>query len=223
MTDEDWAIIRSATLFNGAPMSDIAAIVGEQQPSTYEKEEVICAQGDVAGSCFLLLDGLVKMQRKREDGSEATLSIQGPGRSLLLAEALNGEAVSVTAQAATRSRILALDAGRLRKAIETDRKLARTMLAAAALHLRALVAHVEELKTRTALVHLADFILDLSGARSGSVEVSLPYEKQLIAGRLGMTPESFSRALGQLGSHGVRVKRDKIFIHDIAALRAFVS
>lgn len=36
-------------------------------------------------------------------------------------------------------------------------------------------------------MRLAKFILRLSGALSGSDEVALPYEKQLIAERLGVT------------------------------------
>jgi CRP-like cAMP-binding protein len=151
------------------------------------------------------------------------LAIHGPGHAFFVGEALAGSVLPASAEAVTRARVLALDGSRMRAALATDRKLARAMLAAAAQNLRQLVCHIEELKTKSAPARLADFILRLGCARAGSEEVSLPYEKQLIADRLGITPVSLSRALAQLKRHGVSVRRDKILIHDVAALRAFAS
>jgi hypothetical protein len=51
--------------------------------------------------------------------------------------------------------------------------------------------------------------------------VDLPYEKNLIAGRLGMKPESLSRAFRRLGDKGVAIDRNHITIGDVAALRAY--
>lgn len=222
MTKEDWAAVRGAQIFERAPEAAAVAVVGPQRPTLVEKGAVLCRQGEPAANCFLVLEGLVKAYREGGDAA-AVLAIHGPGRAFLVGEALNGGVYSVTAEAVTRSRILALDAARMRTAIASDQRLARAMLAAAALNLRALVDHIEELKTMTAPARLADFILGLSGARSGAAEVSLPYEKQLIADRLGMTPESFSRALRRLGKHGVSVDREKILIRDVAALRALLT
>lgn len=60
------------------------------------------------------------------------------------------------------------------------------------MHLRVLLEQIEKLKTMTATARLADFILSLVGPQGGKAEISLPYEKRLVAGHLGMTPESFS-------------------------------
>jgi CRP-like cAMP-binding protein len=68
------------------------------------------------------------------------------------------------------------------------------MLAVAAVNLRQTIVLIEELKTRTAPVRLANFILGLSGARTGSDEVALPYEKQIVDERLGVTSVGLSRA-----------------------------
>lgn len=225
MTEDDWAAVRRADLFLRVPPAAIASIVGAQTAMVVSKGAILCRQGCVADCCFLLLDGFVKLDREGgDDASQAVLAIHGPGQAFMVAEALTpGGAFPATAETVSQARVLVLDAGRLRGAIAADVRIARAMLAAAALNLCALVNHVEELKTMTAPARLADFILDLSGARSGSAEVGLPYEKQLIANRLGMTPESLSRALAQLEKHGVQVNRDTILIRDVAALRAFLS
>ena len=53
--------------------------------------------------------------------------------------------------------------------------------------------------------------------------VNLPYEKALIAKRLGMTPESLSRALFKLRPLGVSVNQENVSIADVAALRRYVT
>jgi hypothetical protein len=44
------------------------------------------------------------------------------------------------------------------------------------------------------------------------VKLALPYEKALLANRLGMKPESFSRALARLREFGVVVEREHVVI-----------
>jgi CRP-like cAMP-binding protein len=54
-----------------------------------------------------------------------------------------------------------------------------------------------------------------------SSEVRLPSERQLVAARLGMTPESLSRAFARLRSLGVIGRGQSVVIKDPKRLRAF--
>ena len=73
---------------------------------------------------------------------------------------------------------------------------------------------------------VAEFLLDLA-AGDGACTVALPYNKTLIAGRLGMKPESLSRAFAKLRELGVRVNQSSAAIssvsrlHDLAHVDAF--
>mgnify|MGYP000870833733 FL=1 len=51
----------------------------------------------------------------------------------------------------------------------------------------------------------------------------LPYDKSLIAGRLGMKPESLSRAFARLRESGVTVRQNHAAISSVADLRAFAE
>lgn len=223
MKAQDWEIVRRSQLFERLSDAAVRTLINTQSLDELAKGAVLYRRGESAKNGFLILEGVVKLFREERPSSEALLAVHGPGSALFVGEALAGSVLRTTAETVTRARVLVLDADRMRAALATDPKMARAMLAAAALNMRQLIFHIEELKTKTALERLADFILGLSGARAGSDEVALPYEKQLIAERLGMTPVSLSRALSQLGKHGVSVHRDKIVIHDVAALRAFAS
>jgi CRP-like cAMP-binding protein len=85
------------------------------------------------------------------------------------------------------------------------------------------VEQIEQIKVRSAPQRIAEFIIHLAESQEGRVVVELPFEKLLIANRLGMKPESFSRALVRLRSQGVRVQRDLVEVADMARLAAFVE
>jgi CRP-like cAMP-binding protein len=92
------------------------------------------------------------------------------------------------------------------------------------LRLRRLVNEIERLKRRSATELVAEFLLDLCAAASADrADVTLPFEKSIIAARLGIKPESFSRALGRLKDVGVDVNGAEIAIASRAALARFMS
>ena len=97
------------------------------------------------------------------------------------------------------------------------------MLASASRHLKFLVEQIEQIKVLSAPQRIADFLIDQCAQREGACTVELPYEKSLIASRLGMKPESFSRALKRLRPLGVTVQREKASIADLRVLMRFVE
>ncbi|MBL8588523.1 MAG: helix-turn-helix domain-containing protein [Methylobacteriaceae bacterium] len=222
-TQEDVWTIRHSPLFGRLPEATFQRLFEGQPVHLLGKDARLFEWGRPASTCFVLLQGLVKLYRASESGERAVLSICGPGRALMLAEGLTGKPYSASAETVSPTRLLMLDVTELRDRMQADVRLSMALLAAAAADLRQLVAHVEELKAMTGPARLAAMILNLSEARAGAMQVTLPYEKQLIAGRLGMTPESFSRAMRQLKEHGVRVSRDRLVITDIGRLRGLLE
>ncbi len=97
------------------------------------------------------------------------------------------------------------------------------MLAAASVRLRQLVDEIEQLKAKSAPQRIAGFFVKQTPLASGPARIALPYEKALIASRLGMKPESFSRALGRLEELGVVVDRESVSISDVGKLAAFAE
>ncbi|MBK9081260.1 MAG: Crp/Fnr family transcriptional regulator [Rhizobiales bacterium] len=226
-TADDWEVVRRSSFFERLPEPIVRDLTQGQPIRACERREELCAQGAAADFCFIVVDGLLAMTRRADAqdddeaaGEAAVIGVHGPGAGLMLAEGLTQGRYPATLTAVGPARVMRLDAARLRQRIESDGALAMKMLAAASMHLRALVLHIAELKTMTGPARLAHLVLDLSGARAGRAEVILPYEKQLLAHRLGVTPESLSRAMAQLKRHGVVVHRDRLIVRDVARLRA---
>jgi CRP-like cAMP-binding protein len=97
------------------------------------------------------------------------------------------------------------------------------MLSATYVHLQSLVMQIEALKAQTGAQRVAEFLLELAPCDLGACEVVLPYDKFLIAGRLGMKPESLSRAFVKLRDQGVTIRQNNVAIDDVTALRAFAE
>ncbi|MCV2449134.1 helix-turn-helix domain-containing protein, partial [Paracoccus sp. DMF] len=75
------------------------------------------------------------------------------------------------------------------------------------------------LKARSGAQRVAEFLLDLCPPDAESTTVMLPYDKMLIAGRLGMKPESLSRSFARLRQCGVRIDQASAVIDSVARLR----
>ena len=71
----------------------------------------------------------------------------------------------------------------------------------------------------SATERLSAMLLALAPRQSGSATVTLPGGRRLIAGRLGVTPQSLSRAFATLRPLGVSGHGRQIAIADLERLR----
>lgn len=80
---------------------------------------------------------------------------------------------------------------------------------------------VEHLTLMSSTQRIGCFLLKLCGHKQeGSMVLELPVDKGVIAARLGMVPETFSRGLNQLAAIGVETKKNQLTIQNIEQLRA---
>ncbi|MFC0339468.1 Crp/Fnr family transcriptional regulator [Paracoccus niistensis] len=185
--------------------------------------QILFLQDEPADALFVVLDGWIKLYRTAPSGIEAMIGTMRDGQSFGDAAALCGQPWPVSAEAISPARLLRLDAGRVRRLLQSDPVLATSMLASAFLRLQQLVAHIEELKTCTSVQRAAEFLLDLAAECENDGPVVLPYNKALIAGRLGMKPETLSRAFARLRDHGVQIEATMVHIKNVAHLRNLVA
>lgn len=219
MTPADLDIARQSTLLARLPARLQAKLMEGAQVQSFDTGQTVFLQDDPAVALFIVLDGWVKLYRVAPSGAEAVVSVMTRGRSFGEAVALRDMPYPVSAEAITPARLVRIDATRLRNLLQSDPVLATSMLASTYVHLQQLVEQVEHLKARSGVQRVAEFLLDLSTCAEGGCSVTLPYNKALIAGRLGMKPESLSRAFARLRQHGVRIDAAQAHIDDLDALR----
>jgi len=100
--------------------------------------------------------------------------------------------------------------------------LVTALLRAEANEFQALVRQVCDLKLRTTAQRLGCYLLALSTEQHGNATaLRLPFDKRLLAARLGCRQENLSRAFASLRGVGVETHGARVILHDIASLTAY--
>lgn len=223
MSTRTLCILRNLPMFTAASAKCCDALVEAAHVQALEKGSTLFLQGERASSVQFVVDGWVKLYRMAPYGGEAIIRLQSRGRSLDEVAVLKGAPHGVSAETVTDSTVLSIDATAFRRIAATQACLSAALLQAVMDHADALTDDLEQMKVRNSVQRVALFLLALAETHGGSAQLRLPYEKHLIAGSLGMKPESFSRALGRLRARGVKVQDSEVRIADLGALRAFAQ
>lgn len=223
MDHRDWEIVRSTPLFGAMGDDAVSEIVGDIGARAYDKGQLLFQQGEKASAFYVILDGWVKIFRLTPDGEEAVVGVFSRGECFAEAAMFLDGTYPASAEVVSPARLLKIQGAALRRKIHNDPDLALCMLASASRHLKLLVEQIEEIKNRSGPRRIAEFLVRLCPGRGGGCVVELPYEKTLIANRLGMKPESFSRALAKLKPLGVTVDRNSVAISSIDRLYAYAE
>lgn len=136
------------------------------------------------------------------------------GQSLGEAVMFLGQPYPVNGDALEDSLLLFLPAGPLFDACARDPMLSRRLLAGLSMRLHSLLKDVETYSLTTATERVVIYLFNALGeAEAGTV--TLPVSKQVIASRLNLTPETFSRILQRLAEDGgIRVDGRDIVVTD---------
>ncbi|MDA4844411.1 Crp/Fnr family transcriptional regulator [Hoeflea poritis] len=223
LSDGDRRVAMESILFSTAPEDVAGELLAKSSVRNFDRGQTIFPQEEHAHSVFVVLEGWVKLYRVSPNGSEAVVHVPTRGQSFGEAAAFRSDVYPVTAEAATDCRLLQVRASLMLELMKSRPEICLAMLASTYQHLHGLVSQVERLAAQTATQRVVEFLLELCPVDEGPCAVTLPYDKALIAGRLGMKPESLSRAFSRLRSVGIRINQNQAAISDVARLHSYVE
>ena len=223
MKPEHRAIALNSLILSGAPPAAVETVLASARLNEFDRGATIFLQGERATAIYIVAEGWVKLYRISPNGTEAIVGVFTKGRSFGEAVAFRHDVYPVAAEAVTDCRLIRIEAEVILRLIREAPDFAVSVLSATFAHLHGLVGQVEALKAQTGAQRVAEFLLELSSCAAGPCTVTLPYDKVLIAGRLGMKPESLSRAFAKLREHGVTVRQNHAEIADVEALRDYAT
>lgn len=219
MSLRDREILRKLSRFGPLGEEQLQRLAPAAATQRLARGGVLFEEGERPDFLHVLLEGAVALSgRAATAGQEAVVEILWPVDAFIAAAVLTDTPYLMTARALEDSRVLLLDAEALRAASREDAAIGRLMLSLFAGHYRRLVRQIKDLKLRTAGERLGCFLLRLADEAGSEGRVRLPFSKAVLASRLGMTPESLSRAFRQLESSGLEVRGGDIVIRDRARL-----
>ncbi|MFN3655629.1 MAG: Crp/Fnr family transcriptional regulator [Pseudolabrys sp.] len=219
LTLGDLQVITRVAIFRGLRAGTVEHIVEPATAAMLRPHEWLFRQGDPATAFFIVIDGWVKLCRVTPSGDETVIHILTKGESFAEAVAFTGSRYPATAEAVTDARVARIPADHIVRCIRESPDIALAMIASTSQHLHHLVQQVEQLKAQSGVQRVAEFLASLSVVKQGNCAIALPYDKVLIAARLGLTPESLSRAFARLRTVGVTIDASQVVVKDIAKLR----
>lgn len=220
----EFALVARLPIFAGLDEARIRRLLDHAAVRSFGRNAVLFLQDEPATRFYVILDGWVRLYRQTPDGQESTIAVYTLGDSFAEAAILQSGAFPVTAVVVDDARLLVIEAEPFLHHLQADPKLCLNMMASMFNHLRRLVQQVEQLTVRSSAERLADFLLRLTpDGEAGEAVVRLPLDKAMIAARLGMQPETLSRALARLRHLGIETRGSRITIRDLRALRRFVT
>ncbi len=221
MDERDLKIVCGTRLFAGLDPDAVLGLLRGSAPRTRPKGQMLFEQGDPANAFYIVLDGWVKVFRPSVVGDEAVFGVFTAGETFGEAAMFIQGQYPAAAQVVETARLIAVHSDVFRERVRNDPDLAFEMLASMSRHLHSLMNQVEQLQTRSSAQRLAQFLVSLAPVVQGAAVVGLPYDKSLIAHRLGMKPESLSRAFVRLRGQGVTTDGNRVMIGDVLRLRDY--
>jgi CRP/FNR family transcriptional regulator, transcriptional activator FtrB len=218
----DLSLFRDAPIFKEVEEAGLEGLAAISTILTVPEGTTLSQQGSVANQLLVLLEGQIALENAAASGLSAVVEVVQPGSHCMLSSVLSGFPGLMTARTISAAKLIGIDAAGLRALLHRDESVAMALLRAEASEFGAMVRQVCDLKLRTTAQRLGCYLLELTeeGAPN-TVSLRLPFDKRLLAARLGCRQENLSRAFAALRRLGVETHGARVTLHDVASLRGY--
>lgn len=217
------ALLADIPLFSGLDADERERIAGSTREIRAARGETLFCRGDACTGFHLLLSGRIKLAFPAGQCGEKVVAILEPGQSFGEALMFMGKPYIVSAQALSKSRLLHISSQAVFDELVRDKPLRLKMLLGMARRLHQLIADIEAYSLQSGKQRAIGYFLGEvpeAQRQDNQVSLTLPVTKGLIASRLNLTQEHFSRILQELGRLGLIVVAGRtIHIPSLSNLR----
>ncbi|NOZ11845.1 MAG: Crp/Fnr family transcriptional regulator [Gammaproteobacteria bacterium] len=216
--------LQHSYLFAGVDDAQLRRVVESSSVLTLADGEQLFARNDPAKHFFQVRSGQFKLFRLSKNGIEKVIHVIGPGETF--AEAImfmEHHSYPVTAEALTKSEVIAFESKVfieiLRESVDTCFRVMSDM----SMRLKMRLDDIDALSLQNATLRFVTYLLQqLPEDSNDPSDIHLTLPKSVVASRLSIQPESFSRILHNLIKQGlINVDGPAIHINDLKGLRSF--
>lgn len=202
--------VRGIRLFADIKQESYDALMRGAYVQSFPPRIDLIGEGGLPDFLHIVLSGAVDLFSEW-NGRETSMATVRPISTFILAATINDSPYLMSARTLEKSQIALIPSQDVRDVFGTDDVFAREIVCELAQCYRAVIRNIKDLKLRTSLERLANYLLRQQ-LRTGSTEFNLNMEKRRLASFLGMTPENLSRAFKGLEPYGVKVSGINISI-----------
>ena len=166
-----------------------------------ERGRFIYRSGAPYSGAWVVLGGKVKLTFSAPGGHERVVALALPGDTMGLECLPRERPYATSAQALQESRVMLLQKDALAAELERNPAFARAMLGHLSSRIEETLRDFEACTLMRGRERVANYLLRIAGP--GAAELTLPVAKGVVASRLNLTQEHFSRILRQLAEDGL--------------------
>lgn len=213
--------MRHHHLFLKLPEEPMRELCNRAHLKKLDNGSTLFHQGDKAERFYYLAEGQVKLHRSFGNGRDKLVEVIKPGHSFAEALLFTGVKVyPVSATALKPSVLVSIEGSTYRRLLEEHPQICLDILATLSVRLHQRLNEIDTLTLANAGQRVIRYLL-LEQENGGDV-IDFDVPKCLVASRLGIQPETFSRILHRFVDSGlIRIDRRRIHVLDQQALLAY--
>lgn len=217
MRREDDDEVRRLPLLIGVAEQHLVILLKNAFLQRFPAHVDLIRENEPADFLYVAVDGQIELFAACRD-RETTVAVLEPGQSFSVAAVILDRVYLKSARTLAPSRLLMIPSEAVRHVFGTDTVFARAIAIELALAYRANIKEIKNVKLRSGLERLANWLLTRDQETGSKGEFDLPYDKKILASRLGMAPEVLSRTLTALADYKVEVTGRHVALRDRQAL-----
>ena len=216
------SLLAHVPLFNGLTPEEMARVARSSYEINAQKGEIIFHRGAVCTGFYILVYGQVKLSFTSAQGNEKIVEVLQQGQSFGKEVMFLDKPHLLSAQTLADSLVLHVSKASIFEEMARNHDFARKMMARMAMRLHQLMTDVESYSLHSGKQRIIAYLigeLDENQLDATDVVIELAINKGIIASRLNLTQEHFSRILHELTGLGlIAVDGKKIRIPSVPKL-----
>ncbi len=212
-------------LFQALDDAQLETIFSTTKKITLPPKTTLFERDSSAAHFYMLHSGQIKLFFLSQDGDEKVIEIIYPSQTFAEAVMFMPEHIyPVSAESIIESEVFRFDIRFFRNLLGNSKETCFRLLAIMGKHLHARVNEIDNLTLHNATYRLVVYLLGQlpdGVAELSAIHLSIP--KNIIASRLSITPETFSRIMMQLSKKAlIEIHGNDITLLDVDGLRALL-
>lgn len=215
--------LKSSPLFSALSDEKIESLLEQANIIKCTKGRVLFLSDEPATHFYFLKFGWIKLFRETLDGAESIVDVLNDGHIFGESAMFSEDLYTYGAEAVEPSEVISLPLSMIKNELDTNLYFAKSFIRFLSDSRDNKEHEIEHRSLQTAPQRIGCFLLRLTDQKKkGPLTIHLPYDKTLVAKRLGMQPETFSRALTKLREEtGIRIKGSTVEMDSITQLQEF--
>jgi CRP-like cAMP-binding protein len=219
-------LLAGIPLFSGLEEPVLARLAKHAQEMHVRRGTLLFSPGERPSGLFAVVSGLVKLALPKGPDQEKVVALLRSGSTFGLAAMFLEEPYMVSAAAVRECVIAHIPAAHVLASMKRDAAFSSAIAMALSRSVRDLLVEMRSSTIESGTQRTVTFLLaELpKTARTGAATITLPAKKRIIASRLDLTGEHFSRILHELAAARlIAVDGPKVTIRDVTRLREYAA